>query len=215
MRIGGMDPRQLREQTRAEHEATEALMPLTAAGLTRDTYGGVLLTLEPLVRGWEAWAAGAAPAGLREMVQARRRGAMLRADLAFFGMDWRPAVPEVNWAEVVGGPEEHGQERGEREAARFEAAFLGALYVMDGSTLGGRLIARHVEAVLGLAPGDGDAYFRGHGEATGTLWREVTGRIAEVPDALGPTVIQAAKRTFAAFGNALRAGLPACDGARA
>ena len=95
------------------------------------------------------------------------------------------------------------------DTAAGEAAFLGAMYVMEGSTLGGRFLARHVETVLGLAPGRGDAYFQGHGEATGALWREVTARISEVPEALSPVLVGAAKRAFAAFGEALRAGLSA------
>jgi heme oxygenase (biliverdin-IX-beta and delta-forming) len=47
------------------------------------------------------------------------------------------------------------------------ADLLGAMYVMEGSTLGGQLIARHVELVLGLTAGQGNAHFRGHNERTG------------------------------------------------
>ena len=50
---------------------------------------------------------------------------------------------------------------------RDDATLLGAMYVMEGSTLGGQLIARHVELVLGLTAGQGNAHFRGHNERTG------------------------------------------------
>ena len=53
--------------------------------------------------------------------------------------------------------------------------FLGRMYVMEGSTLGGQYIARHVEETLGLSSGEGNSYFRGYGEATGERWREFPG----------------------------------------
>ena len=199
-----MDPRELREATRAEHEATEALMPLGGADLSREGYAEVLETLEPLVRGWEAWAERNAPDDLREMVVRRRRSHLLRADLQMMGgRTGRDCGAAVDWDAVV-----RDGIGGETEAA-FEAGFLGAMYVMEGSTLGGRFLARHVEGVLGLEPGRGDAYFQGHGESTGALWREVTARIAGVPEELSSTLVEAARRTFRAFGEALRAGLGA------
>ncbi len=135
---------------------------------------------------------------------------MLRQDLETLGV--RPAGgaeaagQRIDWARVVGA--------GSQSEAGFEAGFMGALYVMEGSTLGGRFIARHVEQVLGLEPGRGDAYFQGHGEATGSLWRETTAAIAEVPEAQAEVVIAAAKRTFAAFGEAIRRQTRDVDGCR-
>ena len=79
------------------------------------------------------------------------------------------------------------------------AGFLGALYVLEGSTLGGRLIARHLQPTFGFRDGKGDAYFRGHGDQTGALWREITAAIAALPEGDSPEVIEAAKRTFDAF----------------
>jgi heme oxygenase len=38
---------------------------------------------------------------------------------------------------------------------------LGALYVVEGATLGGRIIARHVGESLGVAPGAGGTYYGG------------------------------------------------------
>lgn len=47
---------------------------------------------------------------------------------------------------------------------------LGSLYVMEGSTLGGRTILRHVGDRLGLDGSAGCAYFAGYGRATGPMW---------------------------------------------
>ncbi len=187
-------------------------MPLMAPGLTLDTYKNVLRALLPILRGWESWAAEAAPASLRPLLPARRRSYLIEQDLRVLGakeFDFHPPASDaIDWPTIVAG--QQGVLPG---SSAFHAAFLGAFYVLEGSTLGGRMIARHLESVLGesvlglhgleLQDGRGDAYFRGHGENTGALWRETTAEIAAVPDEEAPVLIAAAKRTFAAFGAAL------------
>lgn len=49
---------------------------------------------------------------------------------------------------------------------------MGALYVMEGSTLGGQMISRHVEKTLGLTPNHGSAFFYGYGKETGKRWKK-------------------------------------------
>lgn len=195
-----MDPRRLREETRAEHELTESLMPLGGAELTRELYVRVLQVLEPLVRSWETWSADAAPEAWRKVLAARQRSHLLRADLRTLGAGPGPVAAEADWTGITAG----GQGSVSREEA--EAMFVGAVYVMEGSTLGGRFIARHVENVLALEPGQGALYFQGHGEATGAMWREVTARIAAVPEEFSGAVVEGARRAFRVFGDALRAG---------
>jgi len=51
------------------------------------------------------------------------------------------------------------------------SAALGCLYVTEGATLGGQVIARHVEHGLGLGPRSGASFFRGYGAHTGSRWR--------------------------------------------
>ena len=201
-----MDLNRLRQATRTEHEATEAVMPLIRAGLTRGIYIRVLCALFPIVAGWESWAVKAAPADVQPMLERRRRLPFLTADLAAFGMTTPTEHGWVSWPQVIFGSDDgacHG------DAGHYVASLLGGVYVMEGSTLGGRLLARHVEEQLALEPGLGDAYFQGHGEQTGEMGREVRQRIEAVPDQLEDEVISAACRTFAAFREALQAGLTA------
>lgn len=203
-----MDPNFLREVTRVEHEATEAVMPLMGPDLTVALYARVLRSLWPIVHSWEAWAAISVPSELRELLQRRRRAPMLSADLKTLGIVEEDPMPTPDWASVVfadGDVPEGTEER--------KACVIGAMYVMEGSTLGGRFIARYVEEHLNITPGNGDAYFRGHGEATGSLWREFRERLAAVPEAFDPLVEAAAKRTFQAFGEALQSGLACGVGA--
>ena len=83
--------------------------------------------------------------------------------------------------------------------------FLGRMYVMEGSTLGGQYIARHVEETLGIRPGEGNSYFRGYGDATGERWREFREVLKALPDTETDTVIASAREMFAIFGEAMRA----------
>ena len=185
-------------------------MALMEPGLTLDRYRGVLTALYPIVYTWETWAHEHAPAGLQELLTRRHRSYLLRDDLIALhhgplGQEmpsqgpWPSAIVEngdVPWEQVVECKHDacDGPER--------QAAFLGVIYVLEGSTLGGRLIARHVEPTLGLTDGHGSSYFRGHGEATGALWRETVDAIAAVPDT--DILNEAALRTFAVFRAALK-----------
>ena len=47
---------------------------------------------------------------------------------------------------------------------------LGALYVLEGASLGGRIIQRHVAPVLGTVAARAGAYFDGYGSRTGAMW---------------------------------------------
>jgi len=54
---------------------------------------------------------------------------------------------------------------------RTQAEVLGCLYVMEGATLGGRLITQHVRAALGITPATGGSFFQGYGDDTGRMWQ--------------------------------------------
>lgn len=53
--------------------------------------------------------------------------------------------------------------------SRFAAA--GALYVIEGSALGGRILSRRLQESLGIDPDNGGRYFFGHGADTAARWR--------------------------------------------
>ncbi|KQP39473.1 hypothetical protein ASF34_14160 [Methylobacterium sp. Leaf106] len=94
-------------------------------------------------------------------------------------------------------------------------ALLGALYVTEGSTLGGQVIAHHLHRSLGaeIASG-GCAYYEGYGKRdTGAMWasfRTFLDRSGEE----GPPhhVIEGARWTFDALKLWLTAGLPLDSG---
>ena len=48
----------------------------------------------------------------------------------------------------------------------------GCLYVLEGATLGGQIISKHLTALLGIGPSTGGEFFMGYGNQTGLKWRE-------------------------------------------
>ena len=59
---------------------------------------------------------------------------------------------------------------------------LGCLYVIEGATLGGRSITRHLQTQLGLTPESGGAFFDGYGVQTGSHWKAFCTMLSENAD---------------------------------
>lgn len=74
---------------------------------------------------------------------------------------------------------------------------LGSLYVMEGSTLGGRLISRALSEVSWLPPG-GLVYFNPYGSRTAAMWRGFQSELtAHSSPAADPLIEASALDTFA------------------
>ena len=81
------------------------------------------------------------------------------------------------------------------------AACLGALYVLEGATLGGNILRKQMSERLGLEAHNGCAFLYVYGEATGRQWKAFMDFLGSVPldaQARGETV-QAARSTFSCF----------------
>ncbi len=78
---------------------------------------------------------------------------------------------------------------------------LGAAYVIEGSALGGRELARGLDHLLGADGVRGRLFFLGGGADKGAGWRDTLAQLAAVPpdQALRAEVVSAAADTFAAF----------------
>jgi heme oxygenase len=78
---------------------------------------------------------------------------------------------------------------------------FGALYVIEGSTLGGQIISKMIARQLELPAGKGLSFFNGYGEASGGMWagfRAALNEQAHNPAEEGE-VITAANDTFIKF----------------
>jgi len=57
------------------------------------------------------------------------------------------------------------------------STLAGALYVTEGSTLGGQFITRHLRGSLGVVSGAGGSFFAGYGDRTGSRWKTFTAAV--------------------------------------
>ncbi|CAG5070506.1 hypothetical protein DYBT9623_03051 [Dyadobacter sp. CECT 9623] len=80
---------------------------------------------------------------------------------------------------------------------------MGIMYVLEGSTLGGKIIFKHIHEKLGLTPETGAAYFWGYGTQTGILWKSFISVFTQFADNSNdqPGIIDSAKQTFTVIDN--------------
>ncbi len=90
---------------------------------------------------------------------------------------------------------------------------LGCLYVLEGATLGGQIIAREVRGRLGLTPEHGCAFFTSYGEHVGAMWRAFRALLlqAAVDEVTEAALVRGAHETFEAFDQWLARGAQADD----
>jgi heme oxygenase (biliverdin-IX-beta and delta-forming) len=146
----------LKAVTADSHERLERRFDLDARLRSAAAYAELLETMLGFYRPLEARVSphAAAIAGLDW--PRRRKTPLLRADLQAVGRatdapsprDARRALPVVDSIDQA----------------------LGVLYVLEGATLGGVLIARQARHRLGITPHTGGAFFTAYGSATAARW---------------------------------------------
>ncbi len=77
------------------------------------------------------------------------------------------------------------------------AHIMGAVYVIEGSTLGGQVISKHLEQ-SGLIHSTqyGCLFFQGYGPKTGTMWRNFLAELSQIHPSDADKVVLAARETF-------------------
>jgi heme oxygenase len=82
------------------------------------------------------------------------------------------------------------------------AEALGAMYVMEGSTHGGRIIAKMIEGQAGINGPSGFSFFNGYGEESAKMWEEFKTILNKPVDEMEKlNLIRTANRTFITFYN--------------
>ncbi|HEX5753680.1 MAG TPA: biliverdin-producing heme oxygenase [Archangium sp.] len=178
----------LKAETRPHHERAERVVRLLSPDLTPSGYRRHLEALHGLYAPVEASLAACLEGRIPGLRLAERwKVPLLEEDLRALGHDdaslaclpRHPGLPCLS-----GVPEA-----------------LGALYVLEGATLGGQLILRHLTRHFAGAAVGGFAFFRAYGEAVGPMWKafgEALTRACPEP-ALAPRVVRGAQDTFEAF----------------
>ena len=144
----------LKAVTAAAHERLEVRFDLDARLRSPATYADLLERMLGFYRPVEERAAPYAAALPGLDWPGRCKVPLLLADLDAVGRG--PGAPEaVAELPAIGSADDA----------------LGVLYVLEGATLGGTLIARQARMRLGITPATGGAFFTAYGSATAARWR--------------------------------------------
>ncbi len=180
---------ELRDKTRSDHTRIESVLRLTQP-MSGARYASVMTGFHEFLRRWEPRLADALPPHLRDWSAKRRRSPFAAADVRHLGAPNAARVADA-------------AERAVRSIPMADtAAALGSMYVIEGSALGGQVIAPMLRQHLGLTPTTGASYFHGHGPATGAMWRDfrdVITRELGHDDTAARSACSSAQRTFAAL----------------
>jgi heme oxygenase len=145
----------LRSRTQDAHSALEAQLGLLEQPASIDYYAHLLLRLLGFHLVWEN--------DLQEFptlaceLKTRSRIRHLRDDLRTLGI----TDAEISCVPLCGDA---------HRVTLDEARALGAFYVLEGSTLGGQLITKHLSGA-GWLPAEGLSYFNPYRSRTGVMWR--------------------------------------------
>ena len=176
----------LKSATQHEHEALDAALDLMNPEIEAATYRrhleaffGFYAPMERALAAVDGW--GEQGIDLR----ARCKTAALRADLVTLGVEEPDVLP---MCEIL-------------PSLPTLATAFGTLYVLEGASLGGRIISRHVEAQFGYTATHGAQYFNGYGAHTGEMWMTFRRAVDAYGGEPGPQgeMIVGALATFVAF----------------
>lgn len=163
---------ELREKTASLHVQTENALDLMGQSVTLERYLAVLTVLHSVYAKLEP--AVIDHAGWNELgldMGARRKLPLLETDLAFI---------EGQLALRTSARFAHSSEPAAPPLESFAAA-LGAAYVIEGSTLGGAFIHRHLSTLFRLDGGHGTRFFNCYGTETGSRWKQFLAALERAP----------------------------------
>ena len=179
---------QLRHETRQEHHDLEKALDLFSAQFNVTDYCNLLLKFFVFHVAFDTYLAVKGHEGIsaeKFYLEGRSKKNWLAQDVDFMGID--------NVADI-------------RKLSHDDLAILlpstehiwGAIYVIEGSTLGGEILARHFTKTLGLFPEAGLRFFTAYGSETKAKWNETIHQLEALAkqDVRHANIIVGAKRTF-------------------
>jgi heme oxygenase len=173
----------LRAETCTEHEADEQELGLVDETLTLARYRRRLEQFwgfyAPLGARFET---GGGSGGGEAMIGRHRKRVWLETDLRALGVPRPEALPHCRHLPDLPDC----------------AAMLGCSYVLEGATLGGQIISRHLAARLGILAESGGRFFHGYGDRTADMWKTFTAHVRSFDESAGKEddIVAAAVVTF-------------------
>jgi heme oxygenase (biliverdin-IX-beta and delta-forming) len=170
----------LKSETRDVHESLERDLNLLRPDLTLERYRNLVELFYGFHQPWEHAVKPLLAEHLPDFAEARTKIPKLLEDLAYLGS--QPAKLPICQA---------------LPDCRQWPNLLGGLYVTEGATLGGQVISRQLEQMLGLSARRGSAFFSSYGLQVGAMWRSFCGTLQEqTPVENEDLVVAAARETF-------------------
>ena len=181
----------LRKATELQHRKVEKDLDLLRSSFTLDDYLEILQRFYGFYKSWEPVVTVQLEPELPGFFAPRKKLDTIEMDLTYFGsgtedLSRLPTCQSLPALEGVGSA-------------------LGSVYVLEGSTLGGSVLARHFAAHLAIRPEAGCRYFYGYGERTGQMWSSFGALLKGRPAAEDSDMLAAAVSTFALLGDWLGA----------
>lgn len=150
---------QLRSATHAVHLELEHHLDLMSPSVSLARYRRIIALLYGFYRPMEAGLERLSDLAPSREFSLRTRTELLRRDLLALGSDTQTISELPTCADLPG--------------LRAPEHFAGCLYVLEGASLGGQLVTRHLRKTLELSDGRGIAFFSGDGASTPVRWKSV------------------------------------------
>lgn len=182
----------LKARTAHQHQQTEDGVDLMREDFSLEEYKNLLVTFYAFYKSYEKKMRDAqAKNPIDFNYEERLNTPRLVADLKSLGMSDR----EISDIETFD----------DLPALDSTEKIFGSLYVIEGSTLGGQYISRHLKEKFGLDETNGIAFFSGYGKDTGKMWKAFRAAITEFAETSNnhEEIIKSANATFEKIGNCL------------
>lgn len=176
----------LKEQTAEIHREIEKSNTIMSPNITRELYADYLAKILPFIENAEQEIFAQTQAYHDELaLETRMKSGLLKSDL-----------------NALGGRESKRTSYAPYHLKNLSEA-LGALYVLEGSTLGGTVISKYLKEKLNLTQ-DEVKYFVGYAEKTGKMWMDFKYQVLNQTIVFDEDqMIQGALKTFRKYNEVL------------
>ena len=177
----------LKQDTQAVHASLETHIDLFKRVRSDQSYRALLESFYGLHHPYDSLIQGTASeiSPWLPDVRSRTRIEALRRDLGVLGNSTLNDLPQATIPSF-----------------QTTAEMFGCLYVLEGSTLGGQIISRHIRETLNYTPENGCAFFSAYGSNVGEMWMKFRVGIeaySESHPQYNDDVIAFATKTFQTF----------------
>lgn len=173
----------LKEETKLNHQLLEKKLVARMRTMHSTTdYAKLLSVFYSYMGGLEQQIGACLNESVLPDYHERRKASALKADIEFLGGQI-PLIATIDHLPTI----------------KTHLQAIGALYVMEGSTLGGQIISQMISKQLNIS--EGLSFFKSYGDGTMTMWRRFK-NVIDMPEHLpGTAVLTSANETFKKFGD--------------